>query len=94
MVSPCKNSTANRVNSRGEVVGNLGGCTDNSSDVAYSSAFVWKRGGEMIDLNKLVRNPTGLHLDSASSINARGEIAGAARTPTGEVRSVLLMPAE
>ena len=92
VVSPCKNSTATSVNSRGEVVGNLGGCTNNSSDAAYSSAFVWKGGGEMVDLNTLVRNPTDLHLDSASFINNRGEIAGAAVTPTGEGRSVLLIP--
>jgi probable HAF family extracellular repeat protein len=92
VVSPCKNSTATSVNSSGKVVGNLGGCTNDSSDVAYSSAFVWKRGGEMVDLNTLVRNPTDLHLDGASFINNRGEIAGGAVTPTGEGRSVLLIP--
>ena len=92
VVSPCKDSTANSVNSRGEIVGGLGNCSDNRNDVAYFSAFVWKRGGEMVDLNTLITNPTDLHVDDASFINARGEIAGGALTSTGESRAVLLVP--
>ena len=57
-----------------------------------SAPFVWKRDGEMVDLNTLVRNQTDLHLDGVSFINNRGQIAGGAVTPTGEGRSVLLIP--
>jgi hypothetical protein len=41
-------------------VGDLGGCTNNSGDVAYSSAFVWKRGGEMVDLKRTGRMKLGM----------------------------------
>ncbi len=83
----CQNSTATAVNSAGDVVGGLGACTDNSG-----SAFMWKRGNPMVDLNDLVSPPSDMHIEFASGINDRGEIVGSAFLPTGEVRAVLLVP--
>ncbi len=92
VVDPCQNSTATAVNSSGDVVGGLGACTDNPDDLTYFSAFLWKKGQPMADLNDLVSPPSDLHIVFATGINDRGEIVGSAYLPTGEVRAVALVP--
>ena len=92
IVDPCQSSTAVSLDSSGEtVVGGLGACTDDPNDLNYFSAFVWKEGHPMADLNDLV-TPSDLHIEFAAGINDRGEIVANAFLPTGEIRAVLLVP--
>src|SRR5690348_1224865 len=75
VVEPCQNSTASALDSSGDtVVGGLAVCTDNPDDINYESAFVWKKGNGMADLNDLLTQPSDLHLEFATGINDRGEI--------------------
>jgi len=92
VAGPCQNSTATAVNSAGNVVGGLGVCTDNPDDLNYLSAFMWKRGNSMVDLNDLVSPPSDMHLEFATGINDRGEIVGNAYTPEGDLHVVVLVP--
>ena len=92
VVAPCHNSTATAVNSRGFVVGGLGGCTDDPGDLGFSSAFVWRPGRRMADLNSLVIPGSNMHIEFATGINDRGEIAANAFLPTGEIHGILLVP--
>jgi probable HAF family extracellular repeat protein len=92
VVAPCHNSTATAVNSRGFVVGGLGGCTDDPGDLGFSSAFVWRPGRRMADLNSLVIAGSNMHIEFATGINDRGEIAANAYLPTGEIHGILLVP--
>jgi len=61
-------SCARAINAAGVIVGGSSDCTN------YLHAFVWKEGGPMLDLNKLIPPGSGLQLLSAVNINARGEI--------------------
>jgi probable HAF family extracellular repeat protein len=73
-------STASSINDQGDVVGL-------SLDANFNGrAFLWQR-GVMTDLNTLIPKKSLLHLISACSINARGEIAGLAMTSKGEFHS-------
>lgn len=92
VAGPCQNSTATAVNSAGDVVGGLGVCTNNPDDLNYFSAFMWKRGNLIVDLNDLVSPPADMHLEFASGINDRGEIVGNAYTPEGDLHVVVLVP--
>ncbi|MDE2345659.1 MAG: hypothetical protein KGL13_04245, partial [Gammaproteobacteria bacterium] len=92
VVTPCDNSTATARNSDGYVVGGLGHCTDNPNDLTYFSAFLWRSGKTMVDLNSLVSPQSDLHIEFATGINNAGEIAGNAYLPTGELHAVLLIP--
>jgi len=69
---PC--STAQGMNSRGQVVGVSANCT------LGGNAWLWENGGPLIDLNTLVA-PSSLALEIAENINDRGEIAGLGRPP-------------
>jgi len=68
-------SNAYYVNSRGQVVGT-------SEDRAHmvigvgEHAFLWEKGGPMVDLNTLIPAGSSLQLTYAVAINDRGEIAG------------------
>ena len=68
-------SNAYYVNSRGQVVGT-------SEDRAHmvigvgEHAFLWEKGGPMVDLNTLIPSGSSLQLTYAVAINDRGEIAG------------------
>ncbi|MDE2002905.1 MAG: hypothetical protein KGJ25_05160, partial [Betaproteobacteria bacterium] len=84
--------TATSINSKGQIVGGLGFCTDDSTDLAFYTAFYVEKGKPMVDLNALVDTPSDLHMDEAMFINERGEILAGALTPTGETRAVLLVP--
>jgi probable HAF family extracellular repeat protein len=61
-------SRARAINASGVIVGGSSDCAN------YVHAFVWKEGGPMLDLNKLIPSGSGLQLLSAFNINARGEI--------------------
>ena len=78
-------SLALGINDRGEVVGA-------SLDANFSlRAFLWEN-GVMTDLNALIPSNSGLYLQLAESINARGEIIGFGQTSTGEVHGFLATP--
>jgi len=65
---PC--SKARAINSHGQVVGSTSDCT------FALHAFLWEKGGPMVDLNELVRSNAGFQMLIADNINERGEIAG------------------
>jgi probable HAF family extracellular repeat protein len=67
-----RTSFAYSLNSKGQVVG----ASRVSSVPNRVSAFLWEKGGPMIDLNTLVPANSSLHLGFAYYINERGEIAG------------------
>jgi hypothetical protein len=50
--------------------------------------------GSLADLNSLVSPPSDLHLNVASDINDRGEIAGFGFLLNGEERAFLLIPCD
>jgi probable HAF family extracellular repeat protein len=82
------NSNGAAINSRSQVVG--ASFTPNFSVV---DAFLWEE-GSLADLNSLVSPPSALHLNVASDINDRGEIAGFGFLPGGEERAFLLVPCD
>jgi probable HAF family extracellular repeat protein len=92
VAAPCHRSTAESINSRGQIVGGLGDCTADPNDLTYFSAFYVEKNKPMVDLNTLVEPPSDLHMEDAHVINERGEIVAGAFTPTGESRVVLLVP--
>lgn len=92
VVAPCLNSTATAANSLGDVVADLGYCTDDPSDLDFNSAFMWRPGRQIVDLNNLVVPASSMHIESAFGINDQGEIAANALLPTGELHAVLLVP--
>jgi probable HAF family extracellular repeat protein len=89
----CQNSTATSVNSSGNtIVGGFGACTDDPDDQNYFSAFVWKKGLPIADLNSLVSPPSDMHIEFATAINDRGEIVIDAYSETGDIHVMLLEP--
>jgi probable HAF family extracellular repeat protein len=69
-------SRAYGLNELGQVVGGSGDCH------AFLHAFVWEKGGLMLDLNKLIPPDSGWVLTNAININDRGEILAKA-APVG-----------
>jgi len=55
-------------------------------------AFLWQKGGPMVDLNALVENPTDLHLYWGAYINDSGEILAQGMLSTGDIHAALLVP--
>jgi probable HAF family extracellular repeat protein len=80
---PC--SRALSINSQGQIAGASTNCTE------YQHAFLWER-GIMVDLNMLVQPRSALRVREGDDINDRGEIAGKAVLPNGDVHAVLLIP--
>jgi probable HAF family extracellular repeat protein len=73
------------INERGLVVGA-------SVDANFNfRAVLWDQ-GKPVDLNTLIPGNSGLYLQLAESINARGEIIGFAQTSTGETHAFLATP--
>ena len=84
-------SQANDINSRGQVVGFSFACDGSTA----ARAFLWEKGGPMIDLNTLIPPNSGIYLDEATNINDRGEIAGDGfLLPDGNGRAFLLIPCD
>ena len=73
------------INSKGQIVGH-----SRLSD-GTPHAYLWEKGGPMVDLNTLIP-PSDLLLIDAFDINDRGEIAGEALLPNGDIHGVLLLP--
>jgi probable HAF family extracellular repeat protein len=89
----CQNSTATSVNAAGDtIVGGFGACTDDPDDQNYFSAFVWKKGLPIADLNSLVSPPSDMHIEFATAINDRGEVVIDAYSETGDIHVMLLKP--
>lgn len=81
-------SVAYHINSNGQVVGTSGdGCNE-------VHAFLWQRGGPMMDLNDLVPSGSGLVLTAGEFINDRGEIGASGVFPNGDDHAVLLIPCD
>lgn len=91
-VTPCTRSTAISINSAGQIVGDLGSCTNDPNDIAFFSAFIVEKGRPMVDLNTLITPPSDIHLVDAWFINDRGEIVAVGLLPDGSTRAVLLVP--
>jgi probable HAF family extracellular repeat protein len=85
---PC--SLALSINSGGQVVG---GSTD-CSTLLNGHAFLWEKGGPMIDLNSFVPPSSNLILTIATLIGDRGEIAAQGVLPNGDTHAVLLVPCD
>ena len=78
-------SAAAAINSRGQIVGGSGMCH------GARNAFLWEKGGPMIDLNALIPTGTALHLTEADIINAHGDIAGVGVLPNGDRHTYVLV---
>jgi probable HAF family extracellular repeat protein len=75
------------IDSRDQAVGSSAAC-----DGSTFRAFLWEKGGPMVDLNTLISDNSGIYVFIATNINDRGEIAGSGVLPDGEIRAVLLIP--
>jgi probable HAF family extracellular repeat protein len=79
---------AYHINAGGQVVGTSGdGCDE-------VHAFLWQRGGPMMDLNDLVPFGSGLVLTAGEFINDRGEIGASGVLPNGDHHAILLIPCD
>jgi probable HAF family extracellular repeat protein len=78
---------ANAINSTGQIVGKSGPCLG-----VAAHAFLWQAGGPIVDLNTLIHSGSGVHLNSALSINERGEIAALGLLPNGDQHAFVLIP--
>ena len=65
-------SHAEGINSAGQIVGR----SKVTPDAAVQHAFLWQKGGTMVDLNTLIPPNSPLLLEEGGNINDRGEIAG------------------
>ena len=65
---PCSRESS--INSKGQIVGGSSNCS------YFLHAYLWEKGGPMIDLNTLVPAGSDLQLTVAVNINDRGEIIG------------------
>jgi len=83
-------SVAEYINAEGQVVGGTFDCNTG----AFLHAFLWERGGPMVDLNTLVPPDSGLLLTGAFSINDRREIAGQGTTSAGNNHAFSLIPCD
>ena len=81
-----KCSIAFGMNDRGQVVGASGICHGSLH------AFLWERGGPMVDVNLLVSPKSDITVLYPWEINVRGEIAAKAVLPSGDHHAVLLVP--
>jgi len=91
-VTPCTRSTAISINSAGQIVGDLGSCTNDPNDIAFFSTFIVEKGRPMVDLNTLITPSSDIHLTDAWNINNRGEILAVGLLPDGSTRAALLVP--
>jgi probable HAF family extracellular repeat protein len=87
-VDPWPCSTAQSVNSNGQVVGDTGICGQGGGP-----AFLSEDGGPMVDVNTLVLPGSDIEVVDAYQINERGEIAGNGILPNGDEHAVVLVPA-
>jgi probable HAF family extracellular repeat protein len=82
-------SSANSINSRGQIVG------FGSADCIHEDhVFLAENGGPMIDLSTLVLPGSAVTLIQALVINDRGEIAAHGKLPNGDDHAVVLVPCD
>ena len=79
-------SFAFAINSGGQVVGH-----SKINDGTFR-AFIWEKGGPMVDLNTLVSPASDIVVVDPYYINDRGQIASTGFLPNGDERAVLLIP--
>jgi len=80
-------SVALGINDNGQIVG-----ASANADFSVLRAFV-RENGVLVDLNGLILGQTNLFLETACSINAKGEIIGLAFDPnTGDIHAYLALP--
>jgi probable HAF family extracellular repeat protein len=80
-------SLALGINDKGQIVG-----ASANADFSVLRAFV-RQNGVLVDLNSVVNGTTSLFLETACSINSRGEIIGFAYDPnTGYTHAYLAIP--
>jgi len=82
-------SRALSINQTGQIVGATSPCAGEFAD-----GFLWENGGPIISLNALVLDGSGLTVREGDYINDRGEVAGEAVLPNGDVHAVLLIPCD
>jgi probable HAF family extracellular repeat protein len=88
VVSPGPCSTAISVNSKDQVLSDTGICGVGGGPPGFS-----EHGQPMVDINTLLLPGSGLQVVDTFDINNRGEIAGLAALPNGDVHAVVLVPA-
>ncbi len=80
-------SNATDINNAGQVVGAV------STGDGNPNGFLYHTNGVMYDLNNLIDSmPPGWKFNEAQAINDNGWIAGNARTASGSIHAVLLIP--
>ena len=79
-------SNAHGINSSGQIVGNSSDC------FVPAHAFLWERGGPMMDLNALIPPDSKVTLTQATFINDRGEITAQGNLSNGDTHAFLLIP--
>jgi probable HAF family extracellular repeat protein len=79
-------SFAFAINSEGQIVGH------SKIDDGTFRAFLWEKGGPMVDLNMLVSSASDIVLADPYSINDRGEITVTGFLPNGDEHAVILIP--
>jgi len=82
-------SYAFAINELAQVVGDSG-----DANCGSTRAFLWERGGSMVDLNALLSSDSGIYVTLASTINDQGEIGARGVLPNGDERAVLLIPCD
>jgi len=82
-------SYAFAINDLAQVVGVSG-----DANCGSTRAFLWERGGSMVDVNALVSSDSGIYVTIASTINDQGEIGAKGVLPNGDEHAVLLIPCD
>jgi probable HAF family extracellular repeat protein len=90
LVSGDNDSNAFGINSQGQVVGQS--WFFDGQNTTQSHAFLWEKGGPMVDLNTLVSPASDLNLFEADLITDRGWIVSYGLLPNGELRAAILIP--
>ena len=91
-IGPDACSQAFSINSSQQIVGASGGVGQCPASLYVTRAFLWEKGGPMVDLNALLDPPSDLYVTWGITINDRGQILAQAIDPTGVHRAVLLVP--
>jgi probable HAF family extracellular repeat protein len=83
-------SESDDINSQGQIVGESSDCGGPN----LGHAWLWEKGGPMVDLNTLIPPGSGIQLTHGVSINDRGEISGDGVLPSGDGRAFVLIPCD
>lgn len=83
-------SNAFWINNRGQIVGQS--WFFDGQQTTASHAFLWEKGGPMVDLNTLVSNSSDLYLTEANYITDEGIIVANGLLPNGDGRAAILIP--